>query len=523
MSDAESVLSAPRLRIAPAPSGLLHIGNVRTALYNWLYARRHGGVFLVRIEDTDASRVTDELVEATVGALRWVGLDWDEGPEVGGPYGPYRQSHRSALYDAVASRLRATGDAYLCYCTPEELEERRALARSEGRPPVYDGRCLDLSADDVARFEAEARQPTLRVRTPEAGEVTVSDLVRDVVTFDWAQIGDFVVRRGDGSTTYPLANAIDDVAQGISLVSRGEDLLSVTPRQLHLYELLDHGGVIDEALAEAGLAPREPSWQPPAVFAHLPLIVGADRRPLSKRDGSVSVQDFAREGYLPDTLLNYIALLGWSPGGGRERMSLNEMVEAFEFSSVGRTPAAFDRDKLAAFNGERIRALPPVELAQRLVPFLDGTFGDAIVTAPPTEDELALLEGLVPLVHERMQRLDEVGQYARFLFAEDLAIEPDAVGAVLQKAGAREVLLAAQAALAALGEWTTEAIEAALRALPAELGMGAKKVFQPVRVAVTGTTVSPPLFESLALLPRERVLERIAAAVPLAAGREDEL
>lgn len=506
----------PRVRMAPSPTGALHVGSVRTALYNFLYARRHGGAFILRIEDTDEARATDEAMRSVLEALRWVGLDWDEGPEVGGGYGPYVQSLRRAFHQAVTRRLEAAGHAYRCYCTADELAQRRQAAQAAGRPPIYDGRCRDLEAGQRERLAAEGRESAVRVRTPNRGEVVVDDRVRGQVSFEWSTIGDFVVLRADGSPTYPLANAADDVAQGITVVCRGEDLLPVTPRQLLLYGMLEEGGLLDGALQEAGLPARQEGWAPPASFAHLPMIVGDDRKPLSKRHGSVAVQDFARRGYLPEVLVNYLALLGWAPGDGRERMTLDEMIAAFSFEQVGRAAAAFDEDKLTAFNGEGIRALPPDELADRLLPFLDGTYGPALVDDPPTAGQRAVLEGLVPLVQERMQRLDEIRRYAPPFFREKIDLDPASVDKVLARPGAAEALEGAAERLARLDRWTEEAIEEALRGLVSELDSSARKVFQPVRVAVSGSSVSPPLFESLALMPRARVLERIRAAVPVA-------
>lgn len=503
-------MPAPRVRFAPAPSGVLHVGSVRTALYNWLHARKHGGTFVFRLEDTDVSRATEESVRSMTAAMRWVGLDWDEGVEVGGPFGPYRQSERADLHRAVARRLVAAGHAYEDWAGPDELETWRATAREAGRPPVLKG---PLRPEPRP---GELGDPSVRVRTPASGEISFEDVVRGRVSFDWSDIGDFVVLRGDGSPTYPLANTVDDVAQGVTLVCRGEDLLSVTPRQLLLYELLTADGLVDDALAEVGLAARDPAWAPPREFAHLPLIVGADRQKLSKRHGSVAVQEFARLGFLPEVILNAVALLGWSPGDGRERMTVDGLVAAFDLAQVGRTSAMFDLDKMAAFNGERIRDLPEEELARRLVPYVDGTYGEALTSSPPTDEELALLRGLVPLVQERMQRLDEVQAYAAAFFREEVALDPDAVEKVLRKPEAAAALEAAEDALAGLDAWTDDAVEAALRALPERLEVGARKVFQPVRVAVTGSSVSPPLFESIALMPKPRVLRRIREAIDVA-------
>ncbi|MFA9444799.1 glutamate--tRNA ligase [Egicoccus sp. AB-alg6-2] len=531
-----SSTSAPRVRFCPAPSGWLHVGSVRAALYNYLHARHHGGTFVFRIEDTDASRATEESMRSMMEAMAWIGLDWDEGPEPQGDgfasrgaYGPYRQSERTALYAAVARRLEAYGATYRDHRTAEDLEAWREAQRAgqgDG-PPVVKASTFEHTEQELERFAAEGRPASLRLRTPESGRVAVHDLVRGEVGWDWTQISDPVIARSDGSATYPLANSVDDLAQGISLICRGEDLLSVTPRQVLLHELLttDDGAgstILDAALAEVGLPAREPSWGPPEAFAHLPMVVGMDRKKLSKRHGSVSIQEFARQGFLPETLRNYLALLGWSTGDGRERLTDAEMIAEFDLSGVGRSAAAFDVDKLTAFNGERIRELPVGELARRLVPFLDGTYGeDVLVATPPTDEQLAVLTGLVPLVQERMQRLDEVQRYAPAFLRDAVDFDADSVAKVFGKAGSVEAIEAAQRVLAD-ADWDLGAIEAALRGLPEELGIGFGKVAQPIRVAVTGSSVSPPLFESIELLGRERTLDRLSAALPVARQAREE-
>jgi glutamyl-tRNA synthetase len=515
-----------RVRFCPAPSGWLHVGSVRAALYNWLHARHHGGTFVFRIEDTDASRATEESMRSMLEALAWVGLDWDEGPQVladgslgeRGAYGPYRQSARAALYAAVARRLEAAGATYPDHRTPEELERWREEQRTgtgDGPPTVKASR-FEHSPEELAAHHAAGRPASLRLRTPESGEIVVTDLIRGEVRWDWAQISDPVIARSDGSATYPLANSVDDLAQGIDVVCRGEDLLSVTPRQVLLHELLTRDGMIDEALAEVGLPPREAGWSRPGAFAHLPMVVGMDRKKLSKRHGDVSIQEFRRQGFLPETLRNYLALLGWAPGDGRERLDDEDLIDAFALPQVGRSAAAFDVDKLTAFNGERIRELPTDELVTRLLPYLDGTYGDtALIGSPASSDERATIAGLAPLIQERMQRLDEVQRYAPAFLSEAVTLDPDGVASVLAKPGAADVLEAAHAALEHTA-WDLDAIESALRALAERQGIGFGKLAQPIRVAVTGASISPPLFESLALLGREVALARLRAAVPVA-------
>ena len=511
-----------RVRFCPAPSGWLHVGSVRAALYNHLVARRSGGAFVFRIEDTDAERATAESTRAMTRALAWIGLDWDEGPELApdgtitdrGAHGPYLQSRRGELYAAVARRLIAAGALYPDHRTPAELETWRMGQRSgdgDG-PPVVKRSTFAHTDDELARLAAEGRPASWRLATPEDGTLTVHDLVRGPVTFDWAHVSDPVLVRSDGSATYPLANTVDDVAMGIGLVCRGEDLLSVTPRQVLLADLLVDEGRIDDALAEVGLAPRDEGWDVPRAFAHLPMVVGMDRKKLSKRHGSVAIEEFRRRGFLPETLRNYLALLGWSHPSGEERLDDDAVVAAFALEDVGRSAAAFDEEKLTAFNGQRIRAMDPDELARRLLPHLDGTEGDvAVVGVPPTEEQLTVVRGLVPLVQERMQRLDEVEAYAAPFLVDEVTYDPAAVAKVLASEQGVRVLAAVPAALADVA-WDEEAIEGALRGLAEELGMGFGKLAQPVRVAVTGTTVSPPLFGTLVLLGRERVLARLADA-----------
>lgn len=514
-----------RVRFCPAPSGWLHVGSVRAALYNHLAARRSGGAFVFRIEDTDAERATEASTRSMTEALAWMGLDWDEGPELAadgsivdrGPHGPYLQSRRSALYAAVARRLIDAGVLYPDHRTPAELEAWRDAQRAgagEG-PPVVKRSGFAHSEEELARFAEEGRVPSWRLPTPEQGELTVVDLVRGPVTFDWAHVSDPVVLRSDGSATYQLANTVDDVAQGIGLVCRGEDLLSVTPRQVLLADLLVADGLIDEALAEVGMAPRDAGWDVPRAFAHLPMVVGMDRKKLSKRHGSVAVQEFRRRGFLPETLRNYLALLGWSHPSGEERLDDAEMVAAFALEDVGRSAAAFDEEKLTAFNGERIRAMDPDELARRLLPHLDGTEGEvALVDRPATPAQLAVVRGLVPLVQERMQRLDEVEAYAGPFLADELVYDEEAVAKVLANDLGARALAAVPPALAGVA-WEEEPLEQALRALAEQLEVGFGKLAQPVRVAVTGTTVSPPLFGTLVLIGRERVLARLATAASL--------
>jgi len=480
--------AAVRTRFAPSPTGYLHVGTARTALFNYLFARRNGGAFILRIEDTALDRNVEGGADALADALRWLGLPWDEGYGVGGPHGPYVQTERLERYRDAARRMVAEGAAYLCWCTPEEIEARAAARREAGLPSRqgYDRHCRDLSDAQRRAFEAEGRVPAVRFRMPSEGVTVVDDLIRGRVEFDNAHETDRVILRPSGIPTYQLAVVYDDVDMGITHVIRGEDLFPSTPMQIHVAAALDRPA--------------------PPAFAHLPLLVGPDRRKLSKRFGDVALEVFRERGYLPEAMVNYLALLGWSLDDHTELFSLAELERAFTIERVTRNPAMFDPVKLDAINGQHLRALPAAEFAGRALPFVRRAgFGDG------SDRDLALLERAAPLVQERVTRLDEVPGMVGFLYADTLEVDPADVAKVLTDAG-REFLEAAAKALEALPDWTAEAIEATLRALQQERGIGAKRAFQPVRLAITGRLVSPPLFESMALLGRERSLARLAAA-----------
>ena len=508
-----SASQEPRVRFAPAPSGWLHVGGARTALYNWLHARGLGGRMVLRVEDTDAERVTAASEQAMLEALTWLGIDWDEGPDVGGPAGPYRQSQRSAFHAAVTRLLLESGHAYEAFETPEELAAARERDRAEGRPPGYDGAHRDLTDDERAAFREQGRTPVVRLRTPDAGEMTVDDVVRGPVTFDWASEGDFVIERADGSPTFLLASAVDDLAMGITLVARGEDLLSATPRQRLLMRLVLDEGVLDAALDEAGL-PAPPVEPRCPDLAHLPLLVGADRRPLSKRHGSVAVEEFRRQGFIAEGLCNALALLGWSHEEQAEVLTVDELVASFSLQRVGRNPATFDVDKLAALNGEHIRRLDVDDLAARLEPVL---VAHEVLDDPPTAAQHDLLARLAPLLRERMQRLTDAVDLVGWCFADRVVYDQKAVGKHLGKPHARRALELAGRHLAEVDRWEADELLAALDRVAAELDVGRGKAFQPVRVAVSGAAVSPPLPETLAELDRDLVLGRIEQALPIAA------
>jgi glutamyl-tRNA synthetase len=480
-----------KVRFAPSPTGDLHVGNIRTALFDWAYARHTGGTFLFRIEDTDTTRVTDEYIQAAIETLKWLGLRWDEGPEVGGPNGPYLQSQRLHIYAEWAQKFLDQKDAYHCYCTPEELEAVREEQRKANVAPGYNGRCRDLTDAQIAAYKAEGREAVVRMRMPE-GTTTFVDEIRGEVTFDHKFVPDFVLVRADGSPLYTLAVAVDDVLMGVTHVLRGEDLLSSTPRQIRVYQAM---GV------------KEADYP---VFAHLPFVMGQDNAKLSKRNGEVSIAWYREQGYLPEAICNYLALLGWSPGDDRENISMQELTELFTVEKVHSSPARFDMKKLEAINGDKIRALTLDEFAKWTIPFLTKA---KIISG--TESEIALVKKALPLIQERIVKLDEAPQLLKFLFVSEFAIDPDAIAKVTEN-GAKEILQRAHQDLDTLDAWTHESIEATLRAsLIEEMGLKPRIAFTALRIATTGSTISPPLFESMELLGKSESLARISKALSL--------
>ncbi len=480
-----------RVRFPPSPTGNLHVGNVRSALFNWVFARHYGGTFVLRIEDTDALRSTEESMRGVLDALEWLGLDWDEGPERGGEYGPYIQSQRGDLYRDVVGKLLDAGHAYRCYCTREEQEAREA-ERPKGSPSGYDGFCRTLPHDRIAELESQAAPSVVRMRVPD-DDIAFDDLVRGHVVFHAANVPDYVIVRGNGEPLYTLVNPVDDSLMKITHVLRGEDLLSSTPRQIVLYQ----------ALARLGVG----SGRTPA-FGHLPIVMGEGNRRLSKRDAGSGLAEYRERGFLPEGLLNYLALLGWAIAEDRDVFGLAEMTEAFDIRRVNANPARFDPRKCAAINAAHLRQLPKEELTAYLVPFLVSA---GLVADPPDRDQLDKLAKIPPLVQERINTLSEVVEMAGFFFTADADLTID--DAVALKADARPVLDAAYATLAGLDSFDHAVIEAALRAaLIQGLGLKPRHAFAPVRVAVSGKKISPPLFESLELLGRESSLARIDAA-----------
>ena len=474
-----SDVSAVRSRFAPAPSGSIHVGNARSALFSWLFARHHGGVFVLRVEDTDASRVSEEAFQGVMASLRWLGLDWDEGPDVGGSFGPYRQSQRSEIYREHTERLLAGGHAYRCYCTAEELEARRQAAMAAGRPPGYDGRCRRLTEQERADFETEGRPFAIRFAMPEH-DITVDDLVKGEVHFPRDSLGDFVIVRSDGSPVFLLAVAVDDMLMRISHVIRGDDLLASAPRNSAVIQAL------------GGTPPR---------YGHLPQVLGADGKPLSKRHGSTSVEALREQGFLPEALMNYLALLGWSKDESTTFLARDELVAAFDLSRVSSNPAAFDTQKLEWMNNHYLQSLSDDDLAARCMHFMTEA---GLLPDPPT------LRAAMPLVRERMKRLTEAPELLRFLFTDDM--RPNEKAAALIDKAPPGYLKEAADALDRVQVWNHDQIVEALDAVAAAAGLNRTKGWQPIRAAVTGSNVSPPLPESLALLGRERTVARLRAA-----------
>ena len=460
-----------RVRFAPSPTGQLHVGNARTALYNWLLARRHGGTFILRIEDTDQARSTAASEQSILEDLRWLGLDWDEGPDIGGGTGPYRQSERLALYASHADRLLAERQAYRCFCTAEQLEADRQAALSAGHAPKYSGRCRDLALSDVQARLANGAASVVRFRVPDQRDVTFADVVRGPVTFSTDVIGDPVLLRSDGSPAYNFAVVVDDALMGVTTVVRGEDHIPNTPRQVLLYEAF--------------------GWTQP-VFAHLSLVLGPDHAPLSKRHGATSVVEFRARGYLPEALVNYLALVGWSPGGGDELLPLDEMARRFSLDDVSHSAGVFDVEKLAWANRHYLESADRGRLCELSLPFLREA---GQVTEPDTRG-MDWLSAVLPMATDAVDRLDQVAGRLRQIFGFDAAaaLEREEIRAEFATDGARRVVAALAADLATAPPLQDrEAFRAAAQRVRAVSGQKGKALFHPIRVALTGEAEGPEL------------------------------
>lgn len=478
-----------RVRYAPSPTGDPHLGNIRTALFDWLLARRHGGQFILRIEDTDRARYVESGVQAQVEALRWLGLDWDEGPDVGGPHAPYVQSERLSLYRRYSDQLLESGRAYLCFCSPERLDQVRKDQQSRKEPPKYDRRCRNLTPEDRRAMSEQGIVPVVRFKTP-LGSVTITqDALRGTIDFQNDTLDDFVLLKSDGFPTYHLASIVDDHLMQITHVLRGEEWLSSLPRHILIYQSF--------------------GWPPP-VFAHLSTILGPDRSKLSKRHGAHSALEYRAQGYLPDALVNFLALLGWSLDDRTEIIDRATLIKHFGLDRVLPNPAVFNAEKLLWMNGVYIRALPAGELAERVRPFLEEHLGREV-------DRDRLLR-IVPLVRERIKTLREIVDMADFFFEEELRYDvPSLLGKKFAGAPQRaaEGLERVLAAAERLDRWDHESLEASVRPLAEEMAVKAGDLFGVIRVAVTGKKATPPLFETMEVLGRDRTLARLRRALEL--------
>jgi glutamyl-tRNA synthetase len=478
-----------RTRFAPSPTGFLHIGSLHTALFEWLFARHNNGRFILRIEDTDQERKVEGSVEAILDGLRWLGIDWDEGPGSGGEYGPYFQSERLEMYHAAARKLIESGHAYYCYCTEERLEAMRQLQTQRKMPPGYDRHCRDLDPEEKARKQAEGVVPVVRFRMPLAGQTTVHDLIWGNVTFENRLLDDFVLLKSDGFPTYHLANIVDDHEMKISHVIRAEEWMSSTPRHVLLYEAM--------------------GYEIPH-FAHLPLLIGSDRSKLSKRHGSVHVGEYRAEGYLPEAVMNYLALLGWSLDDKTELFTREDLIAHFGIERVSKTPAIFNKDKLTWLNGIYIRKMSAEDFAQRALPFLERDL-------PVSVDRPLSLEyvsKVAPLIQERAKVLKEVSPLSYYFFVEELSYDVKAlIGKDMTAGSTAGCLSASRERLKGLGSFDAQGLEASLRPLASELGVKTGQLFGALRTAVSGETATPPLFQMMEVIGKERCLRRIDQAI----------
>ncbi|HHW19019.1 MAG TPA: glutamate--tRNA ligase [Firmicutes bacterium] len=479
-----------RVRFAPSPTGYLHIGGARTALFNYLFARHNGGKFILRIEDTDTERTIEDSAEKMMQSFRWLGLDWDEGPQVGGLAGPYYQSQRQEFYRKYAKILLDKGYAYKCYCTPEELEAEREKARAEKRPPRYSGRCRNLTPEDVERFESEGRKYAIRFRTPDSGVTVVHDLIHGEVAFKNEEISDFVIMKSDGFPTYNFACVIDDWLMGVTHVIRADEHLSNTPKQMMIYRALS---------------------APMPKFAHVPMILAPDRSKLSKRHGAQTVEEFREKGYLPEAILNYIALLGWTPPDAtKEILSLDEMIKEFDLSRVSSTPAIYDVQKLTWLNGQYIRQMEPRLLVQKYIPF-------AVSAGLGSREELLAkkdwLEKIMLVFRERAKTLEELAQASIYFFKAPTEYDEKGIKKFFSKPGISRLLKKGAQVVSAIEDWNVASCEEAYRKLIDEEGIKGGDLIHPTRLALTGRTVGPGLFEIMDILGKQETIARLNSAV----------
>jgi nondiscriminating glutamyl-tRNA synthetase len=481
-------MSKVRVRFAPSPTGYLHIGGARTMLFNWLFARHHGGSLILRIEDTDVERSTDASTDAIIESIKWLGLDWDEGPIVGGEYGPYFQSERLDIYREYAERLLKSGHAYRCYCTPEELSEAREAAMKAGKPPGYTGRCRQLSLEMIRAYEAQGRKPALRFKVPE-GETVVNDIVRGDVVFQNEHIDDFVILKSDGYPTYNFAVVIDDALMKITDVIRADEHLPNTPKQIMMYKALGFE------------LPR---------FAHVSMILGKDKTKLSKRHGATSVTQYRDDGYLPEALINYLVLLGWAYDAEQQIFSREELIQKFTLDKVSKNPAIFDPDKLLWMNGHYIREQDNEVLVDLAIDHLRKA---GLVSEEPSNEELSKVRAVVSILKERIRTMGDIVSQGDFFFTDEFAVDDEAISKFLTRDYVPETFEALKARLEAASPFNRQAVEEVIRGYAKEVGRKAGEIIHPLRVALTGRSVSPGIFEVMEILGKDACCRRIDSAL----------
>jgi glutamyl-tRNA synthetase len=478
-------MNAVRVRFAPSPTGYLHIGGARSALFNYLYARKTGGTFILRIEDTDVERSTEDATQQILDSMKWLGLSWDEGP--------YFQSKRLDLYRKYALLLLETGSIYKCFCSKEKLEAQRLQAQQEKKDFLYDGCCRNLSLNEADEKEKSGEPFVLRFKVPASGDTVWNDAVAGEVRFENARLGDFVIARPDGLPTYNFCVVVDDIDMGITDVIRGADHISNTPRQVLIYEALK---------------------TPLPRFAHVPVILGTDRSKLSKRHGAASVMEYAEQGFLPEALFNFLALLGWSPGNDEEILSKERLVESFDLSGVGKANTVFDREKLLWLNGMYIRSMPREEIVRRILDFMPSRGID------PARHDHAWLEGIISLVIERGRTLVELIDQLTYFLNDEISYEEKGIEKISKGGDPAAILEMAHKALSGVDDFSLPSLEEAMRQLVEEQNIGFGKIAQPVRLALTGGLASPGLFEVIHFLGKERTLDRIRKAVAFFKNRK---
>lgn len=476
-----------RVRFAPSPTGYLHIGGARTALFNWLYARHYNGSFILRIEDTDRMRSTPEAVKAILDGMKWLGLDWDEGPEKGGEYGPYFQTKRLDLYREFVDKLLEIGAAYYCYCSAEELADRRKKQFADGKPAIYDRKCLNLSEAEKRQLEKEGKKPVIRLKMPDR-KIVVHDLIKGRMEFDSKLLSDFVIEKSDGIPTYNFAVVIDDILMDISLVMRGDDHISNTPKQIVIYQALDI------AIPE---------------FAHIPMIMGPDNTRLSKRHGATSVMEYQRMGFLPEAVLNYIAHLGWSSGTNQEIFSIKELIENFTLDKISNHSAIFDMEKLNWFNNEYLKRLSDEKYVEMLIPFLKDA---GYIELPLSEEKERWLRKVASLMKSRVRNFKQFLEYGDYFFIEDFTVEDNAVK-ILEQNGVRDILGHLVKRLKEIKDWKEENIESEVREMANQLNLKGKQIIHPTRVSLSGKTIGPGLFSLMEALGKEINIKRLEKTI----------